>query len=68
MKELKYVSIVDPLDLCRFVNKNGITPVSITHRTITMDGDYKHSRYDLFYYEKEEKPKKYWFSGEQSGN
>lgn len=55
MKELKYVSIADPNDLCRFVNKNGITPVSITHRTITMDGDYKHSRYDLFYYEKEEK-------------
>lgn len=64
MKELKYVSIADPQDLCRFVNKNGITPVSITHRTIIMDGDYQHSRYDLFYYEKEEKPTKRWFSGE----
>ncbi len=64
MKELKYVSIADPNDVCRFVNKNGITPVSITHRTITMDGDYKHSRYDLFYYEKEEKPTKRWLSGE----
>lgn len=64
MKELKYVSIADPLDLCRFVNKNGIAPVSITHRTVMMDGNYSHSRFDLFYYEKEEKPKKRWLSGE----
>lgn len=55
MKELKFISIPDPHALCRFVNKNGITPVSITYRTITMDGDYQTGTHDLFYYEKEEK-------------
>lgn len=64
MKELKFVSIADPNDLCRFVNKNGITPVSIAHRTYILDGNYQHNRYDLFYYEKDEKPTNRRFSGE----